>query len=85
MPASIAATFYQIGYADMLARQMEQKQIDAIVLTPQEYADILSDKARNNPRLAATLHACWPTVRLGDTGHTPPAPMQANPGSLPPP
>ncbi|WP_017405240.1 hypothetical protein [Delftia tsuruhatensis] len=65
MPASIAATFYQIGYADMLARQMEQKQIDAIVLTPQEYADILSDKARNNPRLAATLHAMLAHSALG--------------------
>ncbi|WP_315530941.1 hypothetical protein [Delftia acidovorans] len=65
MPASIAATFYQIGYADMLARQMEQKQINAIVLTPQEYADILSDKARNNPRLAATLHAMLAHSALG--------------------
>lgn len=65
MPASIAATFYQISYADMLARQMEQKQIDAIVLTPQEYADILSDKARNNPRLAATLHAMLAHSALG--------------------
>lgn len=65
MPASIAATFYQIGYADMLARQMEQKQIDAIVLKPQEYADILSDKARNNPRLAATLHAMLAHSALG--------------------
>ncbi|WP_310637329.1 hypothetical protein [Delftia acidovorans] len=65
MPASIAATFYQIGYADMLARQMEQKQIDAIVLTPQEYADILSDKARNNPRPAATLHAMLAHSALG--------------------
>lgn len=65
MPASIADTFYQIGYADMLARQMEQKQIDAIVLTPQEYADILSDKARNNPRLAATLHAMLAHSALG--------------------
>ncbi|HBJ98631.1 MAG TPA: hypothetical protein DDZ62_00670 [Delftia acidovorans] len=65
MPASIAATFYQIGYADMLARQMEQKQIDAIVLTPQEYADILSDKARNNPRLAGTLHAMLAHSALG--------------------
>lgn len=65
MPASIAATFYQIGYTDMLARQMEQKQIDAIVLTPQEYADILSDKARNNPRLAATLHAMLAHSALG--------------------
>ncbi|MEQ6307235.1 hypothetical protein ABN448_08475 [Delftia acidovorans] len=65
MPVSIAATFYQIGYADMLARQMEQKQIDAIVLTPQEYADILSDKARNNHRLAATLHAMLAHSALG--------------------
>ncbi|MCX7506001.1 hypothetical protein [Delftia tsuruhatensis] len=65
MPASIAATFYQIGYADMLARQMERKQIDAIVLTPQEYANILSDKARNNPRLAATLHAMLAHSALG--------------------
>ncbi|AEF90444.1 hypothetical protein DelCs14_3452 [Delftia sp. Cs1-4] len=65
MPASIAATFYQISYADMLARQMEQKQIDAIVLTPQEYADILSDKAHNNPRLAATLHAMLTHSALG--------------------
>lgn len=65
MPASIAATFYQIGYTDMLARQMEQKQIDAIVLTPQEYADILSDKARNNPRLAAALHAMLAHSALG--------------------
>ncbi|MDR3016069.1 MAG: hypothetical protein LBV56_11585 [Delftia acidovorans] len=65
MPASIAATFYQIGYADMLARQMDQKQIDAIVLTPQEYAGILSDKARKNPRLAATLHAILAHSALG--------------------
>lgn len=65
MPASIAATFYQIGYADMLARQMEQKQIDAIVLTPQEYAGILNDKARKNPRLAATLHAILAHSALG--------------------
>ena len=65
MPASIAATFYQIGHADMLARQMEQKQIDAIVLTPHEYAGILNDKARQNPRLAATLHAILAHSALG--------------------
>jgi hypothetical protein len=55
MSASIAATFYNVGYAQTVAQSMEQNKIDVLVLTPNQYMSILQDKAKNNPHLEYTL------------------------------
>jgi hypothetical protein len=55
MSASIAATFYNIGYAQTVAQSMEKNQVDVLVLTPNQYMSILQDKAKNNPHLEYTL------------------------------
>lgn len=48
-----------------ITRAMEHKQVDVLVLTPQEYVGILEDKARQDPRLAAKLHAILAQSPLG--------------------
>jgi hypothetical protein len=55
MSASIAATFYNVGYAQTVAQSMEQNKIDVLVLTPNQYMSILQDKAKNNPHLEYSL------------------------------
>lgn len=55
MSASIAATFYNVSYAQSVAQSMEQNKVDILVLTPNQYMSILQDKAKNNPHLEYSL------------------------------
>lgn len=55
MSAELAATFYTVGYAQTIAQSMEQNKVDVLVLTPNQYMTILQDKAKNDPRLEASL------------------------------
>lgn len=52
--ASIAATLYNVGYANSIAQSMSRNQASVLVLTPQEYFGILRDRAKNNPVVAAS-------------------------------
>lgn len=70
MPASIAATFYNIGYAQTVAQSMEQNQVDVLVLTPNQYMSILQDKAKNNPRLEYTLREILAKSSFGQYWNT---------------
>lgn len=58
-----------INYSKVFNRQiasaMDSRQVDVLVLTPQEYVGILQDKARHDPRLAASLHAILAHSALG--------------------
>jgi hypothetical protein len=70
MSASIAATFYNIGYAQTVAQSMEQNQVDVLVLTPNQYMSILQDKAKNNPRLEYTLREILAKSSFGQYWNT---------------
>ena len=49
------ATFANMGHIQAVDQSMEQNKVDVLVLTPNQYMTILQDKAKNNPRLEASL------------------------------
>ncbi len=55
MSAELAATFFNMGYAQSVAQSMEKNRVDVLVLTQGQYLGILQDKARNHPALEFNL------------------------------
>lgn len=55
MSAELAATFFNMGYAQSVAQSMEKNRVDVLVLTQGQYMGILQDKARNHPALEFNL------------------------------
>ena len=53
--AALASTFYTVGYAQELARSMDQNQADVLVLSVDEYIGILHDKSKGNSKLRESL------------------------------
>ena len=52
---ALASTFYTVGYAQELARSMDQNQADVLVLSVDEYIGILHDKSKGNSKLRESL------------------------------
>ncbi|MDA8453724.1 hypothetical protein M4R22_03000 [Acidovorax sp. GBBC 3334] len=65
MSAELAATFFNMGYAQSVAQSMDQNQVDVLVLTQGQYMSILQDKARNNPSLEFSLRKMLSTSTFG--------------------
>ena len=53
--AALAGTFYTVGYAQELARSMDQNQADVLILSIDEYIGILHDKSKENSKLRESL------------------------------
>ena len=83
MSAELAATFFNMGYAQSVAQSMEKNRVDVLVLTQGQYMGILQDKARNNPALEFNLRKILASSTFGSTGSTPSAPTPASRGSAP--
>lgn len=65
MSAELAATFFNMGYAQSVAQSMEQNRVDVLVLTQGQYMGILQDKARNNPALEFNLRKILASSTFG--------------------
>ncbi len=65
MSAELAATFFNMGYAQSVAQSMEQNRVDVLVLTQGQYMGILQDKARNNPALEFSLRKILASSTFG--------------------
>lgn len=65
MSAELAATFFNMGYAQSVAQSMEQNRVDVLVLTQGQYMGILQDKARNNPALEFSLRKILSSSTFG--------------------
>lgn len=55
MSAEIAATFFNVGYAQNIAQSMDANKIDVLILTKNQYMSILQDRAKHNPQLEFSL------------------------------
>lgn len=53
--AALAGTFYTVGYAQEIARSMDQNQADVLILSVDEYIGILHDKSKGNSKLQESL------------------------------
>ncbi|ADX45361.1 hypothetical protein Acav_1439 [Paracidovorax avenae ATCC 19860] len=65
MSAELAATFFNMGYAQSVAQSMEQNRVDVLVLTQGQYMSTLQDKARNNPALEFNLRKILASSTFG--------------------
>lgn len=65
MSAELAATFFNMGYAQSVAQSMEKNRVDVLVLTQGQYMGILQDKARNNPALEFNLRKILASSTFG--------------------
>ncbi|AVT12345.1 hypothetical protein [Paracidovorax avenae] len=65
MSAELAATFFNMGYAQSVAQSMEQNRVDVLVLTQGQYMGILQDKARNHPALEFNLRKILASSTFG--------------------
>lgn len=65
MSAELAATFFNIGYGQTLAKSMDKNRVDVLVLTLGQYMSILQDRAKNNPVLEHSLRKMLDTSTFG--------------------
>ncbi len=65
MSASIASTFYTMGYANSIASDMEANRADVLVLTPEEFLSILQDRVKGNALFEANVRKELAQTSLG--------------------